>query len=199
MIVALFTVQPGEAVVLRLAVCVPVLLWLYRRSPNRLAVNTGNMLFESATCAWVFTHFVGGDPTSLRSWLAAMLAVQVSGLLAGLVVNVAIRFNGDTETVREIVGGGLSPALRSARRLGRLASSGVAVTASSKSGRWLLLAAIIIGLLVYRGYARLLERKQALEAVHRFRARPTGTSKRATTNCSTSASLKVRQTLASTS
>jgi len=167
MIIALFTMQPAHAVLARVIVCYPVLVWLYRRSLMRLAINAGMMIFESVVCASVLALLGSGSPTSPRSWLFTMLAVQVSGLLAGLMVNLAIRLNGDTETLKDIVGGLLMGAAVSASTC-VLGVACITVTAGAPDGRWLLLAAILVGLSIYRGYARLHERKAALEAVHGF-------------------------------
>jgi len=167
LIVGLFTLAPAHVVLLRLVVCFPVLAVLYRHSPIRFAVNTGTMLLESAACATVLTSLGAANPTSLRSWLIAMVAVQVSGLLSGLVVNLAIKLNGDTETLRDVIGG-LALGAGVSGVTGVLGIMCVGLTASGPAGRWLLAAAVVVGLLVYRGYARLFERKTALEAVHGF-------------------------------
>ena len=167
MIIALFAMAPGPAVVLRLGVCAPVFVWLYRRSPTRLVFNVALLLFESAMCAALFTRLTHADPLSPRAWLMALLAVQASGLLAGLIVSMAIALKGDDQQIPEVVEGLVLGAAISAVT-GVLGLIAVIVLASTAQGRWLLLAATALGVLAHRGYARLLERKAALESVHTF-------------------------------
>ena len=89
LIIALFSMAPGPAVVLRLSVCAPVYLWLNRRSPTRLVFNTALLLFESAMCAALFTRLTHADPLSPQAWLVALLTMQAGGLLASLMVSMA--------------------------------------------------------------------------------------------------------------
>ena len=168
LVLALFTVAPGDAVLLRALACLPLLAWLYRASPARLAVNAANLLVETAACAAVLAVLAGGAPPSEpRAWVACFVAVQLSGALSGLVVNAAIALSGDQQRLREIV----EQLLVGAAVLSVTSLLGVAsavMLAGPHDAWWLLVLLYALGLLAYRGYARLRERKAALEAVHSF-------------------------------
>jgi diguanylate cyclase (GGDEF)-like protein len=167
-VLALLALPPGPVVVLRAAVCAPVLLWLYRRSPVRLAVNGATLLLETATCAVVLTLLAGrAGPLDGRAWLAAVVAVQAAGALSGLVVHGAISLSGERQRPSDV----LEHTLVGAALLGvssLLGIVGAVVVAAAPHGRWLLLPVLLLGALAYRAYARLRERKSALEAVHAF-------------------------------
>ncbi len=167
LIVAFFVVPPADAVVLRLVSVALILAWLYRRSASRFAVNIAMIAFESAACVALLHLLAPGPPTSPTSWLGTLIAVQVSGLLGGLAVNAAIKLNGDEQSRREVAEGLALGAAVSAVT-GLLGLLAVTELASSRLAGWLLLAALILGAGVYRGYNRLLERKAALESVHSF-------------------------------
>ncbi len=171
LVLALFTVAPDDAVLLRALTCLPLLAWLYRASPARLAVNAVNLLVETAVCAGVLAVLAAGAPPSdPRAWVSCFVAVQVSGALSGLVVNAAIALTGDEQRLREIV----EQLLVGAAVLSVTSLLGVAsavMLAGAHDARWLLVALYALGLGAYRGYARLRERKAGLEAVHSFSRR----------------------------
>lgn len=165
-VVALFTVSPLHAVLLRLAGGIAVALWLYRRSLTRIAVNLGIMAAETALAGTVLTSLARLDPTSPHSWAGAVFAVVVSGLLSALSVVAAIAISGEKRTLREVLAG-LSLGVTVSAVAGVL---GVicAMAAITKDGGWLLLVVAAIMFAVYRGYGRLLERKAALDSVYGF-------------------------------
>ena len=167
-VVAVFAVPPGETVLLRVVACAPVLVWLYGRSATKLAVNAGVLLLETAVLVGM-VHLLTDrpDPSSWRSWVAVLVAVQASGLLCGLAVDVAIVVSGETLERTDVVEGLLVGASVSAVTavLGLLA---VTVLHSSRTGWVLLLLVLLLAMTAYRGYARMRERKDALEAVHAF-------------------------------
>ena len=65
-VVAVFSVAPDDVVLLRTLACAPVLLWLYRRSRIRLAVNLGVLLLETAAVAGL-VHLLTATPDPSRS------------------------------------------------------------------------------------------------------------------------------------
>lgn len=167
MVVALFTVSPLQSVLLRLAGGVLVALWLCRRSLIRFVVNVGIMTAESAVAGAVLTALARVDATSTRSWVGAVAAVTTSGLLSALAVVVAIAITGERQTARGVlrgltIGGTVSAVA------GIFGLVCAIVAATNRHGWSLLLVVTLIGLAIYRGYGRLLERKVALESVHAF-------------------------------
>ena len=166
-VVALFTVPAPLVVLLRLAGGLPVALWLYRGSLMRIVVNIGIMSAESALAAAVFTAIARPDATSTRSWLGVLVASPASGLLSALAVIVAIEIASERQTMRAVLRGLMMGGIVSAfaGTLGLVCSF---VASTSRHGWWLVLVIALIGLVVYRGYGRLLERQLALEAVHTF-------------------------------
>jgi diguanylate cyclase (GGDEF)-like protein len=167
-VVALFTVPPDEVVLLRTLACAPVLLWLYRRSITKLAVNTGVLLLETAVMAGMVQLLTGRpDPVELTSWAAVLLAGQTSGFLCGIAVDAAIRLSGERLRRVEVVEGLLVGAVVSAVTavFGLLA---VTVLHSSSAGWVLIVFVHLLAMGAYRAYARMRERKDALEAVHAF-------------------------------
>ncbi len=167
-VVAVFSVAPAEVVVLRTVACTPVLLWLYRRSRSRVAVNLGVLVLETAVAAGLVRVLSGSpDPSSSASWAAVLVAVQVSGLLCGLAVDLAIRLSGERLDRAEVAEGLVVGAAVSTVTavLGLVA---VTVLDSSDAGWVLLVLVFLLVMAAYRAYARLRERKASLEAVHAF-------------------------------
>ncbi len=167
-VVAVFSVAPDDVVVLRTLACAPVLLWLYRRSLTRIAVNLGVLVLETAVvAALVHVMIASPDPSSWRSWAAVLVAVQASGLMGALVVDLAIRLSGERLARDEVAEGLLvGSAVSSVTAVVGLLA--VTVLDSSGAGWVLLLLVFSLVLAAYRAYARLRERKAALEAVHGF-------------------------------
>ena len=166
-VVALFTVPAPLVVLLRLAGGLPVALWLYRRSLIRIVVNVGIMAAESALASAVFIALAPPDATSARAWAGVLIAAPASGLLSALAVVVAIAITSQRQTLRAAFKGLTMGGVVSAFA-GTLGLVCAFVAATSKHGWWLVLVIALLGLVVYRGYGRLLERQLALEAVHTF-------------------------------
>ena len=166
-IVALFTVAAPHVVLLRVAGGTVVAVWLYRRSLMRIVVNVGIMAAESALACAVFTAIARPDATSTRAWAGVLVAAPASGLLSALAVLVAIEITSERQTMRAVVKGLTMGGIVSvfAGTLGLVCAF---VAATSRHGWWLVLVIALVGLVVYRGYGRLLERQLALEAVHTF-------------------------------
>lgn len=166
-VVAMFTVSPLHAVLLRLAGGGPVALWLYRRSLIRLVFNIGVMAAETAVAGVVLTSLARVEPTSPHAWIGVLVAGPASGLVSALAVVVAIAMTSRRQSLRAaarglMMGGTVSAV---AATLGLVCAI---VAGTNRHGWWLVVVVALIGLVVYRGYGRLLERQLALEAVHTF-------------------------------
>jgi diguanylate cyclase (GGDEF)-like protein len=166
-----FTAPPGLALA-RLVGPLIVFAIIRRQSVLKLGVNAAVLLLEAAVAVEVFRLVLdGAAPTSAYAWLAAYVAILVSGVGAAVLITVIIAI-----VQAEFSGRDLARALTRA-----VATSGavslvvgtialVAVNALQRSAQtgWLLLGAAAVILVCYRAYAVLTGRHAALAKLYRF-------------------------------
>ena len=137
-----------------------------RQPPMKLAFNVAQQTFQVALAVIVFRLIAAfGDPEGFSGWIAAIVAMQISVLLANVLINAAIRFSGGSLDVREQLEVMTLTAL-AALMNSSLALVGITIFWADSKGAWLALVPPVVLFFAYRAYISQRLERSRLESLY---------------------------------
>jgi diguanylate cyclase (GGDEF)-like protein len=168
LVLGLFFTPPPDLVLARLAGPLVVFALVRRQSVLKLGVNAAVLLLEAALTIELFRLVLGGaSATTAHAWLAAYVAILVSGIVAAVLITLIIALVQDEFSVRDL-GHALATSCAVSLVIGTIALVAVNALQRSAETGWLLLGAAAVILICYRAYAVLTGRHAALAKLYRF-------------------------------
>ncbi len=168
LILGLFFTGPPGLLLARLLGPLLVFAFIRRQSAVKLCVNGAMLLVEVIVAVETFRAVLGSaPPTSPRAWLAAYVAVWVSGLVSAVTVTLIIALFQAELHPRDLTQAVLTSSGVSLL-MGTIALVAVNALQRSTTTGWLLLAAAAVILICYRAYAALSGRHAALARLYGF-------------------------------
>jgi len=166
MVVALFMVGPVVFIFAQLLATGTALLVNRRQPWLKLTFNLAHLTFESVVAVIVFRSIAAfGDPLGVFGWLAALVAVQISVVIANILINAAIQMSGaNLERTERLEVFGIT-ALAAAMNTS-LALVGVTILWTAPETAWLALVPPMVLFLAYRAYVGQRVEKSRLESLY---------------------------------
>jgi diguanylate cyclase (GGDEF)-like protein len=168
LVLGLFFTAPPDLVLARLIGPLVVFAIIRRQSLLKLGVNTAVLLVEVGMAVEIFRLICDGSPVSSpRAWLAAYVAVLVSGVVSAVLVTLVIALFQDEFHLSDLTRAVATSSAVSAV-IGTIALVAVNALQRSTETGWLLAGAAAVILICYRAYAALTGRHAALARLYGF-------------------------------
>lgn len=168
LVLGLFFTAPPDLVLARLIGPLVVFAIIRRQSLLKLGVNFAVLLVEVAMAVELFRLILAGAPVSSpRAWLAAYVAVLISGIVSAVLVTVVIALFQDEFHLNDLTRAVATSSAVSAV-IGTIALVAVNALQRSTETGWLLAGAAAVILICYRAYAALTGRHAALARLYGF-------------------------------
>ncbi len=168
LVLGLFFTAPPDLVLARLIGPLIVFAIIRRQSLLKLGVNTAVLLVEVGMAVELFRLICDGSPVSSpRAWLAAYVAVLVSGVVSAVLVTLVIALFQDEFHLSDLTRAVATSSAVSAV-IGTIALVAVNALQRSTETGWLLAGAAAVILICYRAYAALTGRHAALARLYGF-------------------------------
>jgi diguanylate cyclase (GGDEF)-like protein len=168
LVLGLFFTAPPNLVLARLVGPLVVFAIIRRQSLLKLGVNTAVLLVEVGMAVELFRLVLGGaSVASPRAWLAAYVAVLVSGIVSAVLVTLVIAVFQDEFHLSDLTRA-VSTSSAVSAVIGTIALVAVNALQRSTETGWLLAGAAAVILICYRAYAALTGRHAALARLYGF-------------------------------
>jgi diguanylate cyclase (GGDEF)-like protein len=168
LVLGLFFTTPPDLVLARILGPLVVFAVIRRQSLLKLGVNSAVLLVEVGMAVEIFRLILDGAPTtSPRAWLAAYVAVLISGIVSAVLVTIVIALFQDEFHFSDLTRAVATSSAVSAV-IGTIALVAVNALQSSTETGWLLAGAAAVILICYRAYAALTGRHAALARLYGF-------------------------------
>jgi diguanylate cyclase (GGDEF)-like protein len=168
LVLGLFFTAPPDLVLARLIGPLVVFAIIRRQSLLKLGVNTAVLLVEVGLAVEIFRLICHGSPVSSpRAWLAAYVAVLISGVVSAVLVTIVIALFQDEFHLSDLTRAVATSTAVSAV-IGTIALVAVNALQRSTETGWLLAGAAAVILICYRAYAALTGRHAALARLYGF-------------------------------
>jgi diguanylate cyclase (GGDEF)-like protein len=168
LVLGLFFTAPPNLVLARLVGPLVVFILIRRQSLLKLGVNTAVLLVEAGMAVELFRLILGtASAASPRAWLAAYVAVLVSGIVSAVLITFVIALFQDEFHLSDLTRAAGNSAAVSAI-IGTIALVAVNALQRSTETGWLLAGAAAVILICYRAYAALTGRHAALARLYAF-------------------------------
>jgi diguanylate cyclase (GGDEF)-like protein len=168
LVLGLFFTAPPQLVLARLVGPLVVFAIIRRQSLLKLGVNMAVLLVEVGMAVELFRLVLGGaSAASPRAWLAAYLAVLVSGVVSAVLVTLVIALFQDEFHLSDLTRA-VSTSTAVSVVIGTIALVAVNALERSTGTGWLLAGAAAVILICYRAYAALTGRHAALARLYGF-------------------------------
>ena len=168
LVLGLFFTAPPDLVLARLIGPLVVFAIIRRQSLLKLGVNSAVLLVEVGMAVELFRLILAGAPVSSpRAWLAAYVAVLISGIVSAVLVTAVIALFQDEFHLNDLTRAVATSSAVSAV-IGTIALVAVNALQRSTETGWLLAGAAAVILICYRAYAALTGRHAALARLYGF-------------------------------
>ncbi len=168
LVLGLFFTAPPNLVLARLVGPLVVFAIIRRQSLLKLGVNMAVLLVEVGISVELFRLVLGGaSAASPRAWLAAYVAVLISGIVSAVLITLVIALFQDEFHLGDLTRA-VSTSSAVSAVIGTIALVAVNALQRSTETGWLLAGAAAVILICYRAYATLTGRHAALARLYRF-------------------------------
>jgi signal transduction histidine kinase len=166
LVLGLYFLAPPALVLAQLVGSGAALVLHRRQSPLKLVFNLAHLSFEAIVASLLFHWVVGGaDPAGLVGWIATVVAVALTTLLAAVMITIAISLSEGKlhlETLTEGLGLGMMVGMTNTC----IALVAATLMWARPEAAWLLLVPVATVFFAYRAYTSERQKHKSLESLY---------------------------------
>ncbi|HEX2195883.1 MAG TPA: histidine kinase dimerization/phospho-acceptor domain-containing protein, partial [Actinomycetota bacterium] len=166
LVLGLYFLAPAALVLAQLVGSGAALILHRRQSPLKLVFNLAHLSLEAVFASLFFHWVVGrGDPAGLTGWMATVIAVALTTLLAAVMITVAISLSEGKphlETLTEGLGLGMMVGMTNTC----IALVAATLMWARPEAAWLLLVPVATVFFAYRAYTSERQKHKSLESLY---------------------------------
>ncbi|HYO61777.1 MAG TPA: histidine kinase dimerization/phospho-acceptor domain-containing protein, partial [Actinomycetota bacterium] len=166
LVLGLYFLAPPALVLAQLVGSGAALILHRRQSPLKLVFNLAHLSFEAIFAALLFHWVVGnGDPAGLIGWIATVVAVALTTVLAAVMITIAISLSEGKlhlETLTEGLGLGVMVGMTNTC----IALVAATLMWARPEAAWLLLVPVATVFFAYRAYTSERQKHKSLESLY---------------------------------
>ncbi|HEX2056933.1 MAG TPA: ATP-binding protein [Actinomycetota bacterium] len=166
LVLGLYFLAPAALVLAQLVGSGAALVLHRRQSPLKLVFNLAHLSLEAIFASVLFHWVIGrGDPAGLKGWIATVIAVALTTLLAAVMITIAISLSEGKlhlETLTEGLGLGIMVGMTNTC----IALVAATLMWARPEAAWLLLVPVATVFFAYRAYTSERQKHKSLESLY---------------------------------